>query len=51
VIQLRAEDTSPESNASTLAQAIRQCEAELRAGALLTVDVARVRVTLLPLAT
>jgi predicted nuclease of predicted toxin-antitoxin system len=49
VIQLRADDTSPEANAATLVAAIRQCGPELEAGALLTLDVARVRLTLLPL--
>ena len=50
VIQLRADDTSPEANARDLAAAVRQCEPELDTGALLTVDVARTRLTLLPLA-
>jgi predicted nuclease of predicted toxin-antitoxin system len=49
VIQLRADDTSPESNLATLTAAVRRCEPELETGALLTVDVERVRLTLLPL--
>lgn len=49
VVQLRADDTSPEANAERLIAALRQCEAELREGALLTVNPARVRITLLPL--
>jgi len=49
VVQLRADDTSPEANADTLLAAIRQCQAELESGALLTVDVGRVRLTVLPL--
>ena len=50
VVQLRSDDTSPEVNAPVLIAAVRQCEPELRAGALLTVDVSRTRLTLLPLA-
>ena len=50
VVQLRADDTSPEATAPILVAAVRQCEPELRAGALLTVDVSRTRLTLLPLA-
>lgn len=49
VVQLRADDTSPQANAASVASAMRQCEAELEAGALLTVDSARTRLTLLPL--
>ena len=50
VVQLRSDDTSPEVNAPVLIAAVRQCEPELRAGALLTVDVSHTRLTLLPLA-
>jgi predicted nuclease of predicted toxin-antitoxin system len=49
VVQLRADDTSPEANASLLVPAIRQCESDLRAGALLTVDLGRYRLSILPL--
>jgi predicted nuclease of predicted toxin-antitoxin system len=49
VVQLRADDTSPETNASLVMSAVRQCEPELRAGALLTVDTQRLRLSLLPL--
>lgn len=49
VVQLRTDDTSPETAAPAVIDAIRQCEAELDAGALLTVDIARVRLSLLPL--
>lgn len=49
VIQLHAHDATPEANASMVVAALRQCEAELEAGALLTVDVARTRLSLLPL--
>lgn len=51
VIQLRADDTSPEAAGPAVLQAIRQCAPELTHGALITVDVARFRVTLLPLRT
>lgn len=50
VVQLRADDTSPDANAPVLIAAVRQCGPELQAGALLTVDVAQIRLTLLPLA-
>lgn len=49
VVQLRADDTSPEANATVLVDALRRCEAELTEGALITVDSRRVRLTLLPL--
>lgn len=49
VVQLRADDTSPDANASTVVQALEQCAAELRSGALLTVNPARSRLSLLPL--
>jgi len=49
VVQLRTGDVSPEAAAATVIAAIRQCEAELEVGALLTIDVARVRLSLLPL--
>jgi predicted nuclease of predicted toxin-antitoxin system len=49
VVQLRADDTSPEAAAAAVIGAVRQCATELEAGALLTVDVARVRLSLLPL--
>jgi predicted nuclease of predicted toxin-antitoxin system len=49
VVQLRTGDTSPETNAATVVAALRQCETELAEGALLTLDVSRSRVTLLPL--
>lgn len=49
VVQLRAEDTSPLANGAAVIAAIRQCEAELEQGALVTVDPLRFRLTLLPL--
>ena len=49
VIQLRADDVRPEQAGTALAAALRQCEAELAEGALVTVDAGRHRVTLLPL--
>jgi predicted nuclease of predicted toxin-antitoxin system len=50
VVQLRAGDTSPEANGRAMVGALAQCEQDLAVGALLTVDVARVRLTILPLA-
>ena len=49
VVQIRGDDIGPEAGAGTLIAALRQCAAELDEGALLTVDVARTRITLLPL--
>lgn len=51
VVQLRADDVSPEAAGETVLAAIRQCSEELADGALLTVDVARFRLSLLPLRT
>ncbi len=49
VIQLRADDVRPEACAEAVVAALRQFGLELSAGALLTVDAARFRITLLPL--
>jgi predicted nuclease of predicted toxin-antitoxin system len=49
VVQLRGNDLDPASAGASVLAAFRQCEQELMAGALLTVDAARFRVTLLPL--
>lgn len=51
VVQLRADDVSPEAAGETVLAAIHQCRDELTDGALLTVDVARFRLSLLPLRT
>ena len=49
VVQIRADDVSPETIGSRVVQAIRQVEAELEDGALLTVEPDRARVRVLPL--
>jgi predicted nuclease of predicted toxin-antitoxin system len=49
VVQIRAEDISPDVIGSTVVAALRQVEPELEAGALLTIDVDRTRLRLLPL--
>lgn len=49
VVQLRGDDISPEAGAETIITALQQYAEELEIGALLTVDLARVRLTLLPL--
>ena len=49
VVQIRAESLRPESIGPQLIAAIRQMEAELDAGALVTVEPYRTRVRLLPL--
>jgi predicted nuclease of predicted toxin-antitoxin system len=50
VVQLRAEDISPEAIGSQVVQALRQMSAQLAEGALLTIDPDRTRVRVLPLA-
>jgi len=51
VVQIRAENISPEMIGMQVAAALRHLEHELKAGALVTVDPARTRVRLLPLQT
>lgn len=49
VVQIRADDVSPESIAAPVVGALRQMRAELEAGALLTIEPERTRMRLLPL--
>ena len=49
VIQLRSEDTRPESMDRIVITSIRLSQNELKEGALVTVDPRKMRVTLLPL--
>lgn len=49
VVQLRAEDVSPESMLGQVVNALRQAEADLVQGALITIEPARHRIRLLPL--
>jgi predicted nuclease of predicted toxin-antitoxin system len=49
VVQLRAEDVSPDVIGAKVVAALRQMEPDLEAGALLTVDPNRTRLRLLPL--
>jgi hypothetical protein len=49
VVHLRALDLRPEASAAVLADALAACADDLRAGALLTVEASRRRLTLLPL--
>jgi len=49
VVQIRAENISPEMIGMQVVAALRHLERELKAGALVTVDPARTRVRLLPL--
>jgi predicted nuclease of predicted toxin-antitoxin system len=49
VVQVRSDDVSPKAIGSPVFRAIRQMEAELIEGALITVDPGRVRLRLLPL--
>lgn len=50
VVQIRAEDVSPDVISNQVVAALRQMAAELEQGALLTVDVNRTRLRLLPFA-
>jgi predicted nuclease of predicted toxin-antitoxin system len=50
VVQIRADNLGPALIGEPLIAALRQMEGELEAGALLTVDTHRTRLTLLPLA-
>ncbi|HET9113079.1 MAG TPA: DUF5615 family PIN-like protein [Burkholderiales bacterium] len=49
VVQIRAEDVSPEVIGMKVVVALRQMDSELEEGALLTVDPNRTRLRLLPL--
>ena len=49
VVQIRAEDVSPDAIALQVITALRQMESDLEEGALLTVDPDRTRLRLLPL--
>ena len=49
VVQIRAEDVSPDVIGDQVISALRQMEAELEEGALLTFDPNRTRLRLLPL--
>ena len=49
VIQIRADDTSPEVVGSSIVAVLHKLSAELEAGALLTIEPERSRIRLLPL--
>jgi predicted nuclease of predicted toxin-antitoxin system len=49
VVQIRGEDLRPVSIANQVVSALRQMQAELEEGALLTIDPRRTRLRLLPL--
>lgn len=49
VIQLRADNVSPEAGGPQVVAAIRQAADELRRGALLSIDLGRARLRILPL--
>jgi predicted nuclease of predicted toxin-antitoxin system len=49
VIQVRADDTSPEKIGMILRQALHRCATDLNAGALVTVEPRGMRLRLLPL--
>lgn len=50
VVQIRAEDVSPDVIGTKIARALHQMESELEAGALLSIDEKTARLRLLPLA-
>jgi predicted nuclease of predicted toxin-antitoxin system len=49
VVQVRADDVSPETIGARIAAALKAMGEDLAAGALITVDPARTRMTVLPL--
>ena len=49
VVQIRADDVSPDAIGLQIVAALGQMESELAAGALLTIDPSRTRLNLLPL--
>jgi predicted nuclease of predicted toxin-antitoxin system len=49
VVPLRADDVSPETIGAPVAAALKAMDEELAAGALITVDLGRTRMTVLPL--
>ena len=49
VVQIRSGDVRPETVGPALIEAVRQMSAQLKEGALLTVDPARARLRILPL--
>lgn len=49
VVQIRADDVSPDAIGLQIVAALRQMASELAAGALLTIDPSRTRLNLLPL--
>jgi predicted nuclease of predicted toxin-antitoxin system len=48
-VQIRADDVSPDVIGHQVISALRQMAAEIEAGALLTVDISRTRLRVLPL--
>ena len=49
VVQIRADDVSPDAIGMQVVAALRQMESDLESGALLTIDPSRTRLNLLPL--
>lgn len=49
VVQVRAEDVSPQAIGPQVLAALRQLSGELESGALVSIDAARTRVRVLPL--
>lgn len=49
VVQVRTQDVLPESIGNLVVNALRQCEAYLETGVLMTIEQARMRIRLLPI--
>ncbi len=49
IVQLRASDVRPQTIGSSVLAALRQMESELSHGALITIDLSRTRIRVLPL--
>jgi len=49
VVQIRAGDTSPERTGQQVVSTLKQLSDELESGALVTVDIERLRVRMLPI--
>jgi len=49
VVQIRSEDVSPDAIGKLVVEAVRQMNADLDSGALLTIDANRTRLRILPL--
>ena len=49
VVQIRSQDTFPSAVGNAVVAALQQCDADLRSGAIVVVDISRLRVRVLPI--